>query len=364
VKLSIVREKLLAALEQVGGVVERRNTIPVLANVKLAVDDLGLTVTGTDLGIQVTSTVDAKAVTAGATTIASQTLMDIVRKLPSGVDVTLEADEASAIIKAGRSRFQLQVLPASDFPSFSAENLGQEFTISAGKLRELIGAVRFAISHDDARFYLHGIHLHTMGDQLVAVATDGHRLAKYTMLAPSGLDCSLGIIVPKKTIENILKVIDTKSDVVISFSNERIRVACGSTVLISKLIDGSFPDYQRVIPSEFSTTAVVDIRDLTAALDRISSVAEKGRATRFSFEAGKVAVETVNSSAGTASEDVSCIFEAEPLKIGFNSRYVMDILDSLNSETVEFRLGDPGAPAMLVPSGRSDVVTVCMPMRV
>ncbi|MGN6463189.1 MAG: DNA polymerase III subunit beta, partial [Pseudolabrys sp.] len=255
-KVTVERSALLKSLGHVHRVVERRNTIPILANVLLRADKGKLSLKATDLDLEVIETIAAEVSPGGSTTVPAHMFYEIVRKLPEGTQVVLEAsgDRAILAIRAGRSRFTLQTLPESDFPDLAAGEMTHKFTLAAKDLKRLIDKTQFAISTEETRYYLNGIYLHVAGaakaQKLRAVATDGHRLAQAELDAPKGADGMPGIIVPRKTVGEVQRLIeDLDADVSIELSQTKIRFTIGDVVLTSKLIDGTFPDYGRVIPA-------------------------------------------------------------------------------------------------------------------
>src|SRR5215510_7647408 len=254
-KVTVERAALLKSLGHVHRVVERRNTIPILANVLIKADNSKLAFKATDLDLEVTEAIAAEVGPAGSTTVPAHMFYDIVRKLPEGTQILLEAsgDRATLALRAGRSRFSLQTLPESDFPDLAAGEMTHKFSLAAKDLKRLIDKTQFAISTEETRYYLNGIYLHTAGDgqasALRAVATDGHRLAQIDLAAPQGAAGMPGVIVPRKTVGEVQRLIeDGEVQIGIELSPTKVRFTLGDVVLTSKLIDGTFPDYARVIP--------------------------------------------------------------------------------------------------------------------
>ncbi len=364
----IGREALLPALALVSRVVERRNTIPILANVLLTADKGTLTLTATDLDMEMTTARPCQlAGKAISTTLPAAHLHDIVRKLPEGCEVQLSGDEQVWTISGGRSRFRISCLPPADFPAMTRADLTASISLPGEVLKHMIETVRFAISTEETRYYLNGIHWHGGGDNtLVAVATDGHRLARHVSNLPEPVDFP-GIIVPRKTVESILKMLPDKGSVAIGIAPTRIVVTLeDGTVLVSKLIDGTYPDYQRVIPQGNANRYLVDRASLLAAVDRVATISPAGRAIKFSFGDGELALSVYNPDAGTGEDSISAAMEAgEPVDIGFNGRYCIDLLNATQAENLIFELGDAGAPARvtLQDAGESAPDFVLMPMR-
>jgi DNA polymerase-3 subunit beta len=357
-RLIIDKPSLVKALAHVASVVERRNTIPILSNVLLSTAKNEMKLTATDLDIELVETVPCKAKGEGATTVPAHMFHDIVRKLPDGSDIELTRDgeQGRLTIACGPARFSLQTLPADDFPSLSVEDLGHAFSLAAKDLKRLIEKTKFAISTEETRYYLNGIYLHAaMSDgkpQLRAVATDGHRLAQVELPLPSGAKDMPGVIVPRKTVR-------------IELSPAKIRISGPRVVLTSKLIDGTFPDYERVIPQGNDKRMEVDNAAFAQAVDRVSTLSsDKGRAVKLSLSDGKLVLSVNNPDSGSATEELSVDYAFDPLEIGFNARYLLDISGQLESGTAEFQLADPGSPTMVRDGKDHSALYVLMPMRV
>jgi len=374
-KITLERSALLKSLNHVQSVVERRNTIPILSNVLLDATKGKLSLTATDLDIEIVETLAADVGRPGATTASAHMLYDIVRKLPDGaqVQIELQGDSGRIVLSAGRSRFQLGALPREDFPAMTAGNLPHAFALPAGDLKRLIDKTRFAISNEETRYYLNGIYLHAAKgkDQTVlrAVATDGHRLARFELPVPAGAEGIPGVIVPRKTVQEVRKLIDdADGEVEIAVSDTKIRFGFGDAVVTSKLIDGSFPDYQRVIPTGNDKPLFVDRGLFQEAVDRVSTVAsDRTRAVKMSIEGGKVTLHVVNPEQGSASEELVADFQGDGFDIGFNARYLMDIAGALNGTSAQFLFADAGSPTIVRDAGDdADAATlyVIMPMRV
>jgi DNA polymerase III subunit beta len=316
--------------------------------------------------------ISAEVAPGGITTVPAQMFYEIVRKLPEGAQVILEApgDRAQMTIRTGRSRFSLQTLPASDFPDLAAGDLTHRFALPAADLRRLISSTQFAISTEETRYYLNGIYLHPVsaGNSLMlrAVATDGHRLAQFELAAPPGTDGMPGIIVPRKTVAEVQRLTDSgEGEVGIELSQSKIRFTLGAVVLTSKLIDGTFPDYSRVIPLGNDKRLEVNKRDFEQAVDRVSTVAsERGRAVKLSLSAGKLVLSVTNPDSGSATEEIEVEYDADPLDIGFNSRYLLEIISQVEGDTAVLKLADPGSPTLLADKDHADALYVLMPMRV
>jgi DNA polymerase-3 subunit beta len=371
-KVTVERAELLKSLGHVHRVVERRNTIPILANVLVRGEKSALHLKATDLDLEVIEQVAAEVAPAGSTTVPAHMFYEIVRKLPEGSQVVLESssDRAVLAIRAGRSRFTLQTLPESDFPDLAAGDMTHKFTLGAADLKRLIDKTQFAISTEETRYYLNGIYLHSAGsgksNTLRAVATDGHRLAQADLPMPAGASGMPGVIVPRKTVTEVQRLIeDSSAEVAIALSSAKIRFSIGDVVLTSKLIDGTFPDYQRVIPSGNDKVLSVDKKDFEAAVDRVSTVSsERGRAVKLSLTSGKLILSVTNPDSGSATEEIEVEYDSDPLDIGFNSRYLLDIANQLDGEVAVLRLADPGSPTLIQDKDAKGALYVLMPMRV
>jgi DNA polymerase-3 subunit beta len=370
-RLRIERANLLKALNHVHRVVERRNTIPILANVLLRAERDTLSLKATDLDLEIVDKAAASVEQSGASTVPAHMLYDIVRKLPDGAEIALDTESGQTMsLKAGRARFSLQMLPDSDFPDLNAGELPVSFKLPAEVLKRLIDRTQFAISTEETRYYLNGIYFHVMGEggdaRLRAVATDGHRLAKAEVPAPEGSIGMPGIIVPRKTVGEIQKLLeDPATDVAVSLSDTKIRLSIGEMVLTSKLIDGTFPDYERVIPKANDKVLTLDKAEFERAVDRVSTISsDRGRAVKLTLADDKMVLAVNNPDSGSATDELPVGYGAEPLDIGFNSKYLLDIAGQLTSEEAVFHLADPGSPTLIQGSGEADAVYVLMPMRV
>ncbi|GAA4030892.1 DNA polymerase III subunit beta [Sphingomonas rosea] len=366
-KATIERATLLKSLSHVQSVVERRNTIPILSNVLLDAREGGsLRLMATDLDLQVDESVAANVATAGATTVSAHTFFDIVRKLPEGSQVELSAADGKMQVVAGRARFNLSTLPRDDFPVIAEGELPTRFELPAATLRQIIDKTKFAISSEETRYYLMGIFLHVADDMLKAAATDGHRLARVTVAKPDGADGMPDVIVPKKCVLELRKLLDeVEGTVEVSLSATKIRFVLGHAVLTSKLIDGSFPDYNRVIPTANDKLLKLDPATFKAGVDRVATIAsEKTRAVKISLDRDRVTLSVTSPENGLATEELAADYSADGMEIGFNARYLLDILSEIDGDTVEVHLADAAAPTLLRENDKSSALYVLMPMRV
>ncbi len=374
-KATIERATLLRCLSHVQSVVERRNTIPILSNVLIeAGEGSAVRVMATDLDLQVVETMSAASVDSpGAITVSAHLLFDIARKLPDGSQVSLETADNRMVVKAGRSRFSLPTLPRDDFPVIVEGDLPTSFEVPARTLAELIDRTRFAISTEETRYYLNGIFLHVSEEDrpvLKAAATDGHRLARYTIDQPDGAEGMPDVIVPRKAVAELRKLLEESLDgsVQVDLSASKIRFTLGGeggVVLTSKLIDGTFPDYSRVIPTGNDKLLKLDPRSFYEGVDRVATIAtEKTRAVKMGLEPDKVTLSVTSPDNGTAAEELAADYSSEGFEIGFNANYLKDILSQIDSDTVEMHLADAGAPTLIRKDEKSPALYVLMPMRV
>jgi len=370
-KLTIERAALLRTLGQVQSVVERRNTIPILSNLLLRAEDGRLALSATDMDIEIVARTPVEGANGGATTAPAHTLYDIVRKLREGAQIELDStrDKGQLALRSGRSAFTLTCLPPEDYPLMSTGELAHAFTVSGTELKRLIDRTRFAISTEETRYYLNGIYLHTARNNEVpmlrAVATDGHRLARMEIPLPEGASGMPGVIVPRKTVGEVRKLLDADGaadqEIVISLSDTKIRFVVGETVLNSKLIDGTFPDYDRVIPSGNDKILELESKPFAEAVDRVSTIS---RAVKLAIERGSVILSATSPENGTASEELEGRYDAEPLEVGFNARYLLDIAAQIEGEGARIAFADGGSPAVMQDAADASAIYVLMPMRV
>lgn len=373
-KLTIERAALLRSLAHVQNVVERRTTIPILSNVKLAAERERLGLTATDMDLSLVAHEAANVAKPGVTTVAAHTLFEIVRKLPEGSEVGIEQNGASGevTVRAARSIFNLPTLPADEFPAIGEEQLGVRFAMAAADLGKVIDKTRFAISTEETRYYLNGIHLHATKagatSMLRGVATDGHRLARVEVALPPGAEQIPGIIVPRKTVGEVRKLLDgvgPEGEVQVSVSATRIQFTFERAVLVSRLIDGTFPDYERVIPTNNEKFATFPRKDFGDAVDRVATIStEKARAVKLSFANGTVTISAVSAETGRAVDELDIDYSADTLEIGFNARYILDMLQEIDGEKVRFEMASAAAPTVVRDPSDAGTLYVLMPMRV
>ena len=373
-KFKADRATLLKALAHIQSVAEKRNTIPILANALIQVKGGRLSFTATDMEIAIVEDVAASASRDGATTAPAATLYEIVRKLPEGAELEFEtaSEGAQMTLRAGRYATSLVTLPTDDFPSMTAGQLPHSFKLTGLALRGLIDRTRFAISTEETRYYLNGIYLHAAegdaGPVLRAVATDGHRLARVEEPIPEGAAGMPGVIIPRKTVAELRKLLDEESgEVEVALSDTRIQFKAGAITLTSKLIDGTFPEYERVIPADNDKVLSVGKKDFSDAVERVAAISsEKSRPVKMSLDTGLLTLSAASPEQGTASEELDegrVTYASGKLEIGFQARYLKDITDQIGKQ-VEFHFSDGSAPTVVRDASDSSALYVLMPMRV
>lgn len=371
-KLSIERATLLRAVAQAQSVVERRNTIPILANVLIEAEGDTVSFRATDLDIEVVDKAPAQVERAGATTVSAVTLHEIVRKLPDGSLVSLTEDTAAArlTIEAGRSSFQLATLPREDFPVMATTDYTANFSAKAPELRRLFDKSKFAISTEETRYYLNGVYFHIAegdnGPALRAVATDGHRLARIDSALPDGAQEMPGVIVPRKTVGELRKLLDDDdAQIAVSVSETKIRFATPEITLTSKVIDGTFPDYTRVIPAGNTRRMEVDAGDFAKAVDLVATVSsERSRAVKMALDEDRLVLSVNAPDSGNAEAELVVAYADEKLEIGFNAKYLLEIASQVDRENAVFMFSSPAEPTLMREGNDDSAIYVVMPMRV
>ena len=371
-KFSIERAALLKAVSQAQSVVERRNTIPILANVLIEADGSDVSFRATDLDIEVVDKAPAQVERAGATTVAATTLHEIVRKLPDGALVSLTADTAAGrlTVEAGRSNFSLATLPREDFPVMATSEYTSNFSANAATLRRLFDKSKFAISTEETRYYLNGVYMHIAdadgGKMLRCVATDGHRLARIDADMPEGAAEMPGVIVPRKTVGEMRKLLDDDDmKIAVSVSETKVRFATPQITLTSKVIDGTFPDYTRVIPQGNTRKLEVDAADFAQAVDRVATVSsERSRAVKLVLDEDRLVLSVNAPDSGAAEEELAVAYADEHLEIGFNAKYLLEIASQVDRENAVFLFNSSGDPTLMREGNDTSAVYVVMPMRV
>ncbi len=366
---------LLKALSHIHGIVEVRHTLPILSNIILKAKDNELTLSSTNLDIYCADKIKAEVSIAGEISVSAVTFFEIVKRLPSGSEVimTMEEGENEIILKCGRSKFNLSTLKTDDFPIISDNDLSTNFVLSADELIRIIDKTKFAVSNEETRYYLNGIFLHKADRDSIpflrAVATDGHRLAQYDIPLPQGAEEITGIIIPKKTIFELRKVLDdANGDVSISLNENKIKFTFDDLKIISKVIDGTFPDYTKVIPQNNDKNFKTNNNELKNAIDRVSAVAaneeSKSKAIKLSLEDNKLNLSVESQSKGSANEILDISYDGDKVDIGFNSKYIIDICNEVDGEEVDISLLDSVSPAIILDKTDENLFFVLMPMRI
>ncbi|WFE75430.1 DNA polymerase III subunit beta [Roseinatronobacter sp. S2] len=371
-KISIERAILLKAVSQAQSVVERRNTIPILANVLIEAEDAQVSFRATDLDVEVMDRAPAMVERAGSTTVSAVMLHEIIRKLPDGALVELVDDPRTGRlqISAGRSNFSLATLPKEDFPVMASSEYSANFSALAKDLRRLFDKSKFAISTEETRYYLNGVYMHVAegenGRVLRCVATDGHRLARIDAPLPEGAENMPGVIVPRKTVGELKKLLeDDDMQIAVSVSETKVRFATPDISLTSKVIDGTFPDYTRVIPTQNTKRLEVDANEFARAVDRVATVSsERSRAVKLSLEEDKLTLSVNAPDSGAAEEELIVAYGDERLEIGFNAKYLLEIASQVDRENAVFLFNASGDPTLMREGNDTSAVYVVMPMRV
>ena len=371
-KFTIEKNVLLKTLGHVQNIVEKRNTVPVLSNVRIEADNSGISFKATDMDTEITEIVDAKIFENGAITAPAHMLYDIVRKLTDGADIELTyPDEKEQLsIASGRSKFSLPTIDVADFPAISAEALPTNFAMKRDELKDVIDRTQFAASTEETRYYLNGLYIHPKEEGetkvLRIVATDGHRLACVESPLPEGAEKMQGVILPRKTVSEIRKLLDDTAaeEIHIALSDSKVRFTLEDVTLASKLIDGTYPDYERVIPTANNKILELDVKTLAVAVDRVSVVAERTRAIKMIANKNHVIVTTSSPDLGSAIEEIEASYDSESLEIGYNFRYLLDILAEIKGETARFSFSDSSSPSIIHDTSDASAIYVLMPMRV
>ena len=371
-KFTIERANLLKTLSHVQSIVEKRNTIPVLSNVKIEAMEDGISFKATDMDTEITEIVDAKTIETGATTAPAHMLYDIVRKLSDGseVEITFPDEKGQLTIASGRSKFALSTIGVEDFPVISGDQLPVNFSMAKEELKDVIDRTKFAVSTEETRYYLNGIYVHAKNEGetkvLRVVATDGHRLACVESPLPQGAEDMNGVIIPRKTVGEARKLLDDTcaENIAISLSENKIRFVMDDITLTSKLIDGTYPDYERVIPTDNDKVLEVGVKPLAEAVDRVSVVAERTRAIKVMTAPNHITIVTSSPDLGSAQEEVEAKYNSEPLEIGYNFRYLLDILTEVKGDNVKISFADGSSPSVIHDTSDSSAIYVLMPMRV
>ena len=366
---------LLKALSHIHGIVEVRHTLPILSNIILEAKDDKLILSSTNLDIYCSDKIKAEVLKSGEVSVSAITFFEIIKRLPSGSEVLMIMEEGENEIRltCGRSKFNLSTLKTDDFPIISDSDLSTNFVLSADELIRIIDKTKFAVSNEETRYYLNGIFLHKAERNSIqflrAVATDGHRLAQYDIPLPQGAEDITGIIIPKKTIYELRKVLDdANGDVSVSLNENKIKFSFNDLKVVSKVIDGTFPDYTRVIPQKNDKNFKTNNSDLKNAIDRVSAVAaneeSKSKAIKFCIENNSLSLSVESQSKGSANEMIDVNYSGDKVDIGFNSKYIIDICNEVDGDEISISLSDSISPAIILDKTDENLFFVLMPMRI
>ena len=370
-KISVEKNNIFKSLSHVQNIVEKKNTIPVLSNILIEAKKNTLVLSATDMDISITETLNCNVIEEGSITVSAHTLYDIIRKLPDGNEIEFIANEGKMFsIRSGKSKFSLSCLPKEDFPIIEIANLKSELSIESKKLLNLIEKTRFAISNEETRYFLNGIYFHKRNinnkECLCIVATDGHRLAKIDFDTGENISEIPGVIIPRKTIGELIKLLtDFSGTVKINLDANKIIFFVDKSILISKLIDGSFPDYQKVIPINNTNIMLVKRNDFCLAVDRVSTIAnERSPAIKFKLLKNIMNMTSVDSDHGLATEDIVTEYSGNEMEVGFNSKYILEMINNLDDDKITLSFNDASSPVIATEQSNPDLIYVLMPMRV
>ncbi len=370
-KFKILRSNFFKTLSHLQGIVDKKNSLPILSNIMIEAKTNELILSSTDMDISIIEKVECNVTEDGSTTINSQILYDIVRKIDDNSEIEIISNDGKLLtLRADGSRFSLACLPKEDFPIIDQDNSGISIKINSRIFFKLIDKTKFAISNEETRYFLNGLYFNITKEEnksiVTLVGTDGHRLAKFSHNIEENIDQVSGVIIPKKTIYELSKLLsEIDQEVLISISSNKIVFTVGDIIFISKLIDGSFPDYKRVIPKDNSNILKINRQILLSAVDRVSTIAnEKSPVIKFKLLKDVLNLNTINYESSTASEDLKISYNGDDIEIGFNSKYIMDIVNNLEDEEISINLKDNSSPIIALENSNSNLVYVLMPMRV
>ncbi len=367
-QFDVTKQVLLKAISSVNGAVEKKNTIPVLQNIKIEARDEKVVLSATDMDILVTSSFSAGMKNGGSTTVPAQMFFDIVRKIPDNSSIIIAQESATILqIKSGKAKYSLPCIDSGEFPNLSEGELGEEIEVDAEKLAKMIDKTRFAISNDETRYYLNGLFLQAVnkeaGFELRTAATDGHRLALSFLSTPQIKD-AFGVILPKKSVAEIRRIIDGLKTIKIAVSRVKIKITSEQTTIISKLIDGEFPDYDKVLPKNNNQIALINKKAFFDCVDRVSTVAtDKHKSVKIVLENGKMNLQVGTNDGSFAYEELDVNYSGEKIETGFNSRYLLDVIGQVDKEELIMRFKDGMSPALIEAKDMNSVFVV-MPVRI
>jgi DNA polymerase III subunit beta len=370
-KFIVTKPIIYKTLSHLQSIVNKKNTLPILSNILIEAENNLLTLSSTDMDISITETINCNIVESGSTTLNAQIMFDIIKKLPDTSEVEFISNDSKILtIRSNVSKFSLSCLPKDEFPIIETKSDGKKFTIKSQIIFNLIDKTKFAISNEETRYFLNGLYFNVSpngtSSVLTFVGTDGHRLATNSYKYNQVISEVPGVIIPKKTINELSKLLSENSnDLEIEISSNKIIFYIENLILISKLIDGNFPDYSRVIPKNNNNKLIVNRLNLLSAVDRVSTIAnEKSPSIKFKVFKNLINLSTINTENSTATEDIEAEYEGTEIEIGFNARYIMDMLDNLQGEQIKLFFNDNSTPIIAQENTSSELIYVLMPMRV
>ena len=370
-KFIVAKPVIYKTLSHLQSIVNKKNTLPILSNILIEAEQNSLTLSSTDMDISIKETINCNIVEPGSTTLNAQIMFDIIKKLPDTSEVEFISNNSKILtIRSNVSKFSLSCLPKDDFPIIETNTTGKRLLVKSQTIFNLISKTKFAISNEETRYFLNGIYFNVSSKDksstLTFVGTDGHRLATSSSSTNQFSSDIQGVIIPKKTINELSKLLSENSnDIEIDISSNKIIFYIDNLILISKLIDGNFPDYTRVIPNNNNNHLKVNRSHLLSAVDRVSTIAnEKSPSIKFKLFKNLVNLSTINNENSTATEDIETNYDGDEIEIGFNSRYIMDILDCLEGEEIKISFNDNSTPIIVQEKSGSETIYVLMPMRV
>ena len=367
-KFTVEKNILLRSLSHVQSIVEKRNTLQILSNILIEAKENSLILSATDMDISITDKINCNILEEGSTTVSAHTLYDIIRKLHDTSEIEIFSNDGKLMsLRSGQSKFSLGCLPKDEFPIIEINNLENELKINSQKFLKLIDKTRFAVSNEETRYFLNGVYFHKKKDKkLTLVATDGHRLAKFDFNFDEDSNEMPGVIIPKKTINELYKLLtDYEGEIKINLDSNKIVFFIGELILISKLIDGSFPDYKRVIPADNKSILKVNRLNFSLAVDRVSTITnEKSPIIKFKLLKDMINMSSANNESGMATEDLAVNYSGDEIEIGFNSKYILEMINNLEDEQISLCFKDSSSPVTAIEESNSDLIYVLMPMRV
>ena len=370
-KFTVDKNIILKSLSHVQNIVEKRNTLPILSNILIEAKENSLVLSATDMDISITEKLNCNIIEEGSITVSAHTLYDIIRKLSDQSEIEIISNDGKIIsLRSGKSKFSLGCLPKEDFPIIEIDDLEIEINIDSQKFLKLIDKTRFAISNEETRYFLNGIYFHKKNQEksslLSVVATDGHRLAKMDFEFNENLDEIPGVIIPKKTVNELHKLlIDYEGQIKINLNSNKIVFFVNDTVLMSKLIDGNFPDYRKVIPNNNTNILKINRQNFSSAVDRVSTITnDKSPIIKFKLYKNLMNMSSINTESGTATEDIITQYTGEELEIGFNSKYILEMINNLEDEEIILKFKDSSSPVTATEESNLGLIYVLMPMRV